>query len=441
MSLQNRPKLCFVNLYGYPLFNSDYPGRFGGSEVRIALITRELAKRDRFEVSMVVFDHGQPKVEQREGITFYAHPGYPAPPEPEQFAGKLGPTLNRRQRPRYKLRDQARRLPPQLFKRAQRIYQLFRRVKMKLLFQQAGRIGPYLIEKAKLAIYDDIGADIYLLPGNSHFAAELAYYCRRRGKPYVFLAGSDGDYNPAYKKNPQMVDPYGWSGYLLLYAIEQATAHIAQNRQQVDLLQKYYGRSAIIIKNPLDLTRAYPKTARADTILWVGKSDRIKQPELVLNLARRCPDYQFTVILNISLPDVYEQCVREAKKLPNVTLLPYVPFNQVEQYFAQAKLLINTSIVEGFPNAFLQAAKYGTPVVSLQVDPGEMLSRHGCGLLCNGDFEQLKENAQQLMTTPKLYAQLSARCLAYVRAFHNKDIIITEYERVLTAILNKERIR
>src|SRR5215471_3088154 len=81
-----RPKLCIISLYSYPLFNPDCYSPFGGSEVRLSLIAKELARRGHFQVNLVVLDHGQPKQEYQESLTIYPHSGYAgyplAAPEP-----------------------------------------------------------------------------------------------------------------------------------------------------------------------------------------------------------------------------------------------------------------------------------------------------------------------------------------------------------------------
>ena len=71
MALQE-PHLCITSPWNYPLFNSSCNSHFGGWEVRIALIARELAKRGNFRVSMVVGDHGQSHIEQCDGVTLYS---------------------------------------------------------------------------------------------------------------------------------------------------------------------------------------------------------------------------------------------------------------------------------------------------------------------------------------------------------------------------------
>jgi glycosyltransferase involved in cell wall biosynthesis len=112
-------------------------------------------------------------------------------------------------------------------------------------------------------------------------------------------------------------------------------------------------------------------------------------------------------------------------------VLTYVPFDQVEKYFAEAALFVNTSAFEGFPNTFLQAMKYGVPVVSLKVDPDGMLARHGCGAVCDGDFDRLEREVSLLMSDRNRHLHASNCCRAYLERFHDKDILVPKYREVL----------
>ena len=123
--------------------------------------------------------------------------------------------------------------------------------------------------------------------------------------------------------------------------------------------------------------------------------------------------------------------------MPNVTTLGRVPFDEVEKYFASAKLFINTSVFEGFPNTFLQAGKYGIPIVALKVDPGQMLTKHGCGATCNDHMDKLIEQVRLYMSNSELYEQASSRCLSYVSAYHNKEKVVLEYEHAIQSLLNR----
>src|SRR5712691_6147069 len=178
--MTDKPKLCIVSPWNYPLFNRENQSHFGGWEVRLALIAKELAKRGRLKVNLVVADHGQPHVERRESVTLYSWIGREIwgvplrdsqtdiPRQNATLRIKVGRWLSQH----FLKRNRQRALPP----------------------LQSGQVGSYAIEAKLISIYDEVDADIYLVPGNSQFSGELAFYCRQRGKKYVFLAGSDIDF-------------------------------------------------------------------------------------------------------------------------------------------------------------------------------------------------------------------------------------------------------
>lgn len=422
MSKSTLPKLCITSPWNYPLFNPECLTHFGGWEARITLIAKELAPRGNFHVNLIVGDHGQPHVEQIEGVVLYSWVGrtiwgIPAQdPAPATLAGD---------------RSLLKKISKQL-----RTVILHRQRKASRAAPIGGQVGPHVISPEMISIYDEVDADIYMVPGNSQFSAEVAFYCRRRDKKYVFLAGSDFDYFPEYKLYPDQLDMYSVPHILKVYSIEHADMHIVQNERQAMLLEEGYGRSCTVIKNPIDLTPLFPRNSDPKDILWVGKSDeRIKRPSIVLEIARQMPEYHFVIIMTYSMKGTHDQCVQAARQMSNVTLIERVPFSQIESYFANARLHINTSVFEGFPNTFLQAAKYGVPTVSLQVDPGGMLSQHGCGQLCDGDFMRFKDNIYASMNDDSLNARLGRQSLEYVRANHDKDVIVPRYEQALISVL------
>lgn len=416
-------KICITSPWNYPLFNPENQTHFGGWEVRIGLIAKELARRGNFEVNLVVADHGQPRIEQRDGVTLHAWVG-------RTIAG----IPSAAERARGIVRAQMPSLPMRIRRKALLSLEAVA-WRIKPPASLVGNIGAYFVLADMIAIYDQVDADVYLVPGNSQFSAEVALYCQQRGKQYVFLAGSDMDYYPEYKLHPNRRDIQGVQFRLKVFSIEHAALHLAQNERQAQMLREGYGRSATIIKNPIDLDHVVPRNPAARTILWVGKSDeRIKRPSLALKLAEQLPEYEFVLIMNMSIAKTHTACLAWARRLPNVTVIERVPFADIENYFADARLHLNTSVFEGFPNTFLQAAKYGVPTVSLKVDPGAMLSERGCGVVCGGDLACVARNLRELMTDATRYARLSQTSLAYVRAVHDRNVIIPQYERALATL-------
>ena len=61
---KNKPiKVCFVCPKAYPLFNPSICKLFGGAELDLYLLACELTKDENYEVSCIVADYGQEKIE------------------------------------------------------------------------------------------------------------------------------------------------------------------------------------------------------------------------------------------------------------------------------------------------------------------------------------------------------------------------------------------
>src|SRR5262249_3829872 len=161
------------------------------------------------------------------------------------------------------------------------------------------------------------------------------------------------------------------------------------------------------------------------TILWVARCEDWKDPDKYLELALAFPNAKFVMVMPESNDkQFYEQIVSQARKIPNLELIDFVPFNKIDDYFARATIFVNTSKTEGFPNTFIQAAKTKTPIVSLTVDPDGMLEKNHMGTCAHGDFGKFKSNLEMLTNDDKLRIQLGENGYSYVKEHHDLNKIV-----------------
>jgi glycosyltransferase involved in cell wall biosynthesis len=94
--------------------------------------------------------------------------------------------------------------------------------------------------------------------------------------------------------------------------------------------------------------------------------------------------------------------------------------------FRRATALVSTSSQEGFPNIFLQAGKFGIPVVSLAVDPDGIFSERGVGIVCKGRLDLMVEAVEQLVVNPERRQHYTERLAEYVAKFHGLERLCDE---------------
>ena len=89
--------------------------------------------------------------------------------------------------------------------------------------------------------------------------------------------------------------------------------------------------------------------------------------------------------------------------------------------------MINTSRYEGFSNTFIQAWRRKVPVVSLDVNPDNVLNREGIGLFSDGSYGKLKESVLTLIRDEELMSDMAKHAQEYALARHS----IANIERLI----------
>lgn len=220
-------------------------------------------------------------------------------------------------------------------------------------------------------------------------------------------------------------------GYLYHLGVHSVSKIIVQSYDQQKLLRQTEGLESSVVNT------AYPipvfKKTNKETVLWISRLDHWKRPVVFVDLAKKFPSQSFVMIGNVSIDNPNLDLFRTT--LPsNIKYLSYVPFNKIDQYFQNAKVFINTSIEEGFPNTFIQSCLYQTPVISLKVNPDEIITKNGFGYCANDDTELLESYLKKLLDSSKLIEKMGRIGYQYAKSNHNISKIGLQLSKLIESL-------
>lgn len=365
-----KPKICFCALNAYPLLSGTNLGFTGGAEFQQVLLAKELVKRG-FDLSFVVFDHGQEPFEIIDGIRIYK-----TVPKGYILSG---------------------------------VSSLYHAIKS--VWNALKRAGAH--------IYCERGA------GRGYDVGFVALFCLLKKKRLICSIANDdvaeGKYIKTLKLHQRVLYNFG---------LKRADCIIAQSEYQQELLKRNFNRDSIILKSlcPIETVE---KSESDLIVLWVGTvRPEWKQPELFLKLAKAIPDAKFQMVGGGGTDkQFYEEIRGKAKRIPNLQFVGFVPYPDINKYFQNASILVNTSSIEGFPNTFIQAWSYYVPTVSLSVNPDGIISKLKLGFHSK-TFDQLVRDVKTLLEDEQLCKEMGKNARQYVEREHDITKIADKYIEV-----------
>jgi glycosyltransferase involved in cell wall biosynthesis len=192
------------------------------------------------------------------------------------------------------------------------------------------------------------------------------------------------------------------------------------------LLAQNYGRQAdAVIPNFHPPAAEQPDKSAPLTVVWIANLKRWKRPEVFVRLAQALQDLPGVRFLMLGEAPTGGKgagwcaaLLQSIEATPNLTFLGHRTPDEVNQTLARASIFVNTSVHEGFPNTFVQAWLRDAVVVSLTVNPDQVLDAHGIGIHAQTE-EGLEKSVRHLLTEPALRAGYAQRGRAYARSTHS----------------------
>ena len=365
-----RPSICFVGLANLTVLAPELDrGGASGEPLQQTLLATALARRG-YRVSMVVLDHGQPDGAVWDGVqTFKA------------YAHKAGLPVLRFVHPRW---------------------------------------------TGLVSALSRADADVYYSSCAGGVVGQIGMFCASRGKRFVFRTASDADCQPDALIS---IGPwYRRDKWLYQQGLRRAASVLVQSVRQQELMHSNFGLESSIAGMMVQPGSSERELGERDIdALWVSNMRSVKRPDVLLNVADQLPHVSFHMVGG-TVPGgarFFAAVKEQAASRSNVTFHGAIAYSSVSAFYSRARVLVNTSDVEGFPNTYLQAWSSGTPVVAF-FDPDGVIAREGLGATVR-TADEMCEAVRRLTSDESEWRATRQRCLAFIERHYSEDVVLQPY--------------
>jgi len=363
-------KVCFVIPRAYYLFNPNIIGaedKVGGAQKQAYLISKALAKNKNFNVNFLVANFGQANFEEINGV---------------------------------------------------KIWKSF-------------RFSENILKKTikLLKTLKKINADTYIFRSADIGVAFAVFYTKIfLKKKVLYMIASDVETSKALqKKHSGLV-----SALAMQYVYNKSDIITAQTQQQASFFEQNRNRKPNkVIKNIYSFKENSNANHKEDKLitLWVGRLNKIKNPQIFINLAKKFPNEQFIMIAPV-MRDYIEygnKIQKEAKKIKNIKLINYVKPTEIYKYYNRAKIYTITSEMEGFSNTMAEAMQAECAILSYNVNPDDILNEFECGFCADKSINRFHLDFERLNVNINLRGKFGKNGAKYVMENHKEEIIIKKF--------------
>jgi glycosyltransferase involved in cell wall biosynthesis len=278
-----------------------------------------------------------------------------------------------------------------------------------------------------LGVLEELKPDTIYHQVGCAYTGVAAWYARNRPCRFVWHIASDMDLFPWDRGWLRRLSMPYVDKLLVEYGLRHADAIVAQTRFQADLLERNYGRKVDGIVSNFHPAREEPLAKGEQArVLWIANLKAIKQPRVFLQLAEAFAaahpelDARFVVMGAIQYDEAGADNLRSAMAaVDNLDYLGELSQDEVNAELARAHLLVNTSVLEGFSNTFIQAWMRQVPVLSLNVNPDGLLDDDLLGGCANGDFNALLALVARYVRDVALRERIGAHAEQYALEHHS----------------------
>jgi glycosyltransferase involved in cell wall biosynthesis len=365
-----KAKIAIVAHFAYGALAGGSTGHIGGVERQTSLLARWLAARGH-DVTLIVWDEGQPSGQVIDGVRV-----------------------------------------------------------VKICRESAGFPGLRFLHPRWTSLtraLREADADVYYQNCGEYVTGQVALWCRRHARAFVYASASDADCDGSLPLMPEL-------RVRLLYrtGVRLADRIIVQTAHQQRMIAAGFQRDSSVVPMPCPAPTPAARVPRASrhTVIWVGRICEVKRPDRFVDVAKACPELDFLMIgPNDDSPEYVRRIAGMTAEVANLTLHGPATRAQLEDLYHRALCLCCTSDHEGFPNTFLEAWSHGLPLVSTW-DPDGVIAASRLGIVARGT-DEIASGLRELRDSASVWERISANASRYFNETHVLDVVMPEFERML----------
>jgi len=268
-------------------------------------------------------------------------------------------------------------------------------------------------------------ADYYYVRMRSYIHLIPFLAAKKLRSKFIVHFASDADllgfwnkYRLVYRKNfriRKFFFQWIFNDFIYNYLLKRADYVVRQHEGQVVRPGTVRGK-VVLFPNIIDLEMLPEKiTPKEDYFIYVGSLSMLKGADKLFNLISTLNDNKTVMIVGQPNDRASKPIYKKLGQLANTNLKGRECHLEALKLMSGAKALINTSLFEGFPNVFLEAWALGIPVLSLHVNPGNILNTFELGYCFEGDIKKMSA----YINSNKDLSINEMKTREYINKYHN----------------------
>jgi len=276
-------------------------------------------------------------------------------------------------------------------------------------------------------VMQQINADFWYIRSNDAYLPLAEKFAKKNGRKIIWACAHDYKTQKNHWKKR-----YGNSIQNKILNTLKNVIIIFQTNYQRETFERNYGIGGKVIYNSHPVPEKI-KHEKQRNVVWIGNFKNFKRPELFLELVKTMSDSNYNfLMIGKNTDKFYYKLIEEIKReCKNFKYFGELSFQKVHEVLSNSKLLINTSMAEGFSNTFIEAWLRGVPILSLEVDPDNLIKEQNLGKVCS-NLHSLEMSIVELMENTSYYDDISRS----VRKFAIENFNIENATQELINTLN-----